>query len=269
MRKKDKFSGGSRPVEGEISRHSSELAWDLRRGKNRKLGILETIGLKLAGKADGKAGLPKDAGSGRWSSAFMAKEETSFAEYCDRLWGNQQIKLHSAHAQRDVAYAEILSLTARMALLTENAPQAVDFSFSRKQGEEELSQTQVEERRAREFSRERSAYLAEVDALEGELAERYKELELVHSYIQESDNAARLISQRVMDRCYQRLEVYWRAAYRVHPEASKMPASSGCVLSSQAEDTYFSKHIPGDSIISEMLFEYNAAKSGEMIKEVI
>ena len=83
--------------------HRSRAAFDyqrkmLRNGKVRHIGAFESLSMWLKGLADGRAGLPRLAQSGRWESPKLLREARAYNEACDRVWGALQLDLKKRYA---------------------------------------------------------------------------------------------------------------------------------------------------------------------------
>jgi len=109
-------------------RHTRQLL----RGRTKRLGLLETLHMRCAGRSDGKIGIPKQADDGTWTSVIICKEITAYEEYCDKIWGDLQISLHWGHSRSDVLVDELLRLDEKIgAALKENiATSVIASSFS-------------------------------------------------------------------------------------------------------------------------------------------
>lgn len=232
--------------------HSRELLL----GGTKHLGLFETLRMRLAGRADGRIGLPRKNDDGEWTSVVISREITAYEEYCAKTWGDLQIRLHWAHCRSNVLVEELLRLDEQI----EEAMAAMNnvptlSSDVRKQGEESLSDSQVAARRQRETERARIREKERLTRLRKEYEERFDELSLLHSFIAESGNEVRHICERVMDHTRQRIDVYWRAAFRVHPNNDSMPVVSMSLRQSGAESIYLENHEGHDSAIAAMLIQ--------------
>ena len=244
-------------------RLQNALTRQLTAGKPRRLGLAETLLLKRAGAADGRNGMPRETAPDQWTSSLISKEISAYEEFCSRVWGEQQVKLHWAHARCDSLVDDILDLTAKISEARAALPPEEPPALSRrKRGEEELSEAQVEARRGREATKRAAQSRAGLVRLTQTRDERLAELSLLHGFITESGNAARLVCQRVRDHTRQRLNVYWRAALRVHPDNGRMPAAIDPLGSSDAERTYLAKFERRNATVAELLQTYRDKLSG-------
>lgn len=258
-------------LEKAALKQNASLVKELRKGRNRHLGPVELLSLKAAGYSDGKIGIPKLCDNGEWTSAFIMREVGSFSEYCDRLWGKQQVDLHWAHRRCDTLFDEMLKLNRALLEAKANIkPGDPSHLTIRKRGEEALTEAQVHARRAREAAKMSEKSRSGVHRIQAQIDEKYQELSLVYNFIKESDNIARLICERVMNHTKQRIAVYWRSAYKVHPESTRMPVAVSVEISSDAEATYMAKHAEKDSSIAALLSQYETGHTAETldIKEV-
>lgn len=214
----------------------------IRRDKTRHLGPIESLHLFRLGRKDGKQGLPKQEVD-KWLSPLLIKEVHRYQEFCDRTWGAEQIYLEPAHLQSRKILTELALQEKRLAEVMERyVPSPDEFFSTRKKGEENLSLSQVQARRRREENRRLSAVKAEARSLEDEISKAYEQLAMLHSHIVESEDAARLICERVMNHSKQRIDAYWKASLPVHPDGSRMPAVPSALLETDAEETYMKRH---------------------------
>ena len=238
-----------------FERHHSR---QLLHGRTKRLGLLEMLHMKIIGQADGKIGIPKQTDDGVWTSGTICKEITAYEEFCDKIWGDLQIRLHWGHSRSDVLVDELLRLEEKIKTVQSEEENYETNTLSpnyRKRGEDNLSDSQIAARRKREASKEREQRLAKLARLQEAYEEKYEELSFLHGFIVESSNAARHICERVMNHTKQRIDVYWRAAYRVHPDNDSMPVVIAPLKQSNAESTYLENHEGHDSAISALLIQ--------------
>ena len=235
-----------------------ELNRELKKGKTKGLGLFEAIHMNFLGKRDGKTGMPKVNGDNEWVSCVMNKEKNAYEEYCSGKWGRISEALKDTYKKCGVLKKEILLLGEKLEIARENEKNTVPVTtVSRKRGEENLSDSQVAARRKREEARRMSAIHAEVARLENELSEKYLELADLQHYAEEITKVVRMLCERVMMHTNQRLDIYWRAVLRVHPERAKMPMTvkelSGI---SRGEQTYLKDHGEDEKAIEYVLTKF-------------
>lgn len=217
----------------------------LANGKVKAPGLWERLRLRRLGRADGKRGLPARGEDGCWRSALLDAEANAYEEYANRAWGSLQLgmeasfemlgKLSDSVAAR---LAEIEALQARLvAALPENANEP-----QRKTGEEELEESTVRSRRMRERERAaaplREALCSEQEKLRDEresLRECFHELE-------EEAKSTSLVCARLAEHSRLRVDLYWNAALRRHPQAQEMPVVPTLTLQRRAEERYEALH---------------------------
>lgn len=61
--------------------------------------------------------------------------------------------------------------------------------------------------------------------------------------ILEDNNSTRMICNRVKDHLHQRMDVYWNAALRKHPDNARMPVIPCVEVKSRAEAVYLEPHM--------------------------
>ena len=246
------------------------LTHALAKGNLRRLSMWELLLLKYAGRRDGKAGLPKETASGEWTSAMLRKEVEAFSEYSNDLWGQLQITLHDAYATCDTLIDAILHLNE---LIARGAPPELpkdDPAYHiRKRGEEALAETQVVARRKREAEAGLRHRREDYARMQHAVRRNYEELSTLHGYILEAQSAASLVCERVMHHAGQRVSVYWRSAYRVHPESNRMPASMEPSFPRDAEEGFKARHAHYDATVRELLEFYDGLLKKEQTEEDI
>lgn len=237
---------------------NTSAAWKaraLKRGKPQSITPLKKLRTTLAGRSDGKRGLPIEESDGRWSSPHMRSMEDAFEAFSAGIWGKVQLELEEPHLEAGNLVREIARLeTERNAHLRE-PPKAPEPGFytTRRRGEEALSEKQIAQRRRREFEKRNAPYHAKRRRLEEQISAAYARLNELCSVITETDNAARLICERTAHRVRLLLDAYWNGAMRTHPRADEMPAAPQPVLTSGAEQTYLSQHSYLIETAAEML----------------
>lgn len=215
----------------------------LRRDRAKRLGPVESLHMRLLGRADGMLGLPREQANHVCTSPLIQKELNAQQEYRERVWGAAQIDLEPFHMRCEslltVIAAQNRKLEAaqgRFTVIDANALSA------RKRGEEALSNEQIAARRRRELDRENAKVRAEVLEIEQTAETYYEELSVIHCFIAESENTAKLTCERMMDHTRQRIDAYWRAAMKVHPSCAEMPALPMLSRECEAEAAYMDRH---------------------------
>ena len=156
-------------------------------------------------------------------------------------------------------------LGSKLEMERENEKNTVpNTNFARKRGEEELSESQVIARRKREDAKRMAQIHAGVVRLENELTEKYLELSDLQHNAEELTKVVRLLCERVMMHTNQRLDIYWRAVLRVHPDRDRMPMIVKEVsIIPRAEQTYLKIYGKDEEAI-----EYVLAKFEKEVTEI-
>ena len=208
----------------EELRFRETLYRELAKGKTKGLRPGESVLVWLAGRVDGMSGCIREIQPGSWASARLQKEAHAYQEYCARALGRQQIELRRIHARCSSLVDEILALDEQIRQAEANVPSEEPSSpQERKSGEEALTDAQVRARRKREAARAATRSRGVVETLTRQRDERKRELSVLHHFVEEADAAMRLICRCVMDHVNQRIDAYWRAALRAHPQAERLP----------------------------------------------
>lgn len=232
-------AGLFRAMENAEKRRNREL----RRGKAKQLGPMESLALRLRGRADGKSGMPKETAAGVWMSPLVQKELDAQQEHRERLWGAVQLELIPYQLRTESLLTVIAARERRLDELREKLqPEGDEICASRKRGEERLSEAQIGARRQRELDRRNSKVLSECREIEDSLTPLYEELSILHCYISESEDTAKLCCERIMDHTRQRIDAYWHAAMQTHPQGLEMPAAPDVPRETTAEAAYMERH---------------------------
>lgn len=219
---------------------------NLSKGKIKGVGFFEGVGLKIAGRIDGSRSLPREAGTGHWISPHLDREVRSYDEFASRMWGHLQI-------EEEVAYAhlgELMDSLVHTRSLLESTKAELDKAIaqeratdtSRKHGESRLTDAQVAVRRANERAKRLAPLKGRISSLQSKLASEIDEFSKLRNKILEDNNSTRMICNRVKDHLHQRMDVYWNAALRKHPDNVRMPATPSVEVASRAECVYMKPH---------------------------
>lgn len=233
-----------------------EMKKELVKGRTKGLFVFEIIYMFLLGIMDGRNGVPKETAEGTWMSSIMNKQKNEYEEYCDEKWGSLQIDLCDLHERCDVLMKEIPLIANKLEIAREQEKKYVPLLTVKKRGEEALSDNQVKARREREEARRKLKNHEEVARLENELLAKYIELSETHNHIVEETNGIRLICERVMKHVNQRLDIYWRAVLRVHPDKDHMPMVVTELGEPLAEKTYLLHHKGYEEAVGLVLDKY-------------
>lgn len=217
----------------------------LKKGKIKRIGFFEKIGLKIAGYADGKRSLPRDGASG-WMSPHLDKEVRSYDEFASRMWGRLQVEEEEDYAR----LGELMDSIAHTKSLLDEAKSALDGAEtkeksadnSRKKGESKLTDAQVSARRSNEKAKRLAPLKGRVSSLQSKLTSEIDEFSRLRNKIIEDNNSTRMICNRVRDHIYQRLDIYWNAALRKHTATAKLPVVPCVEVASRSEAVYMEPH---------------------------
>ena len=210
------------------------------------LGFFEKIRLWIRGRFDGAMGLPREASPDIWTSPHIDKEFRSLNELESLQWGRLQIEEQDEYAH----LGELMDLVLQTNSQLEEARQELSaamsqeksYDTSRKQGEGKLTDAQVAARRAKEREKRLSVLKNRIESLRGKLASEITEFSELRNKIVEDCNSTRAICNRVRDHVWQRLDVYWHAAMRRHPDRVKMPVTPNLEFAPHAEEEYMKPH---------------------------
>ena len=217
----------------------------LMRGKAKPIGIIERLIVRLYGKADGQHELIRQK-EDTWSSAFINQEHNSLGEHCDKVWGQLQItnagllyRLGTLVEKLQEYKIEYEDIDNELAHAEQNG---LELGAVRKRGEENLPESQIKARRARELVKTLSPLKAKKAGMEEQIRKAFDEAVEIRNLIIENANAARHVCDRITNHTRQRIDTYWRAAMTTHPKSADMPAYIEFEFDSEAEKTYFDHH---------------------------
>lgn len=218
----------------------------LSKGKVKGVGLFEKIGLKIVGFIDGRRSLPRENPVGGWNSPHLDREVRSYDEFSSRMWGHLQIEEEAVYAH----LGELMDSIVHTRALLEEARTDLDEATedekstdtSRKYGESKLTEGQVIARRANERAKRLAPLKARVSSLQNKLSSEIDEFSRLRNQILEDNNSTRMICNRVKDHLHQRMDVYWNAALRKHPDNARMPAVPCIEVESRAEAVYMEPH---------------------------
>lgn len=218
----------------------------LRRGKVSSIGLFESIPLMVSGYLDGKRSLPRENGD-VWMSPHIEKEIRSYDEFASRVFGQLQLDEENDYARLEELINSVTDSGEQLEKAEEELHKAQMSESTvencRMNGESRLTDAQVRARRIRESEKRLSVPVNKVNTLKEKLIKEAEEFQRLRSKIIEENNSSRMVCNRVRDRLYQRLAVYWGWALRSHPEGADMPAVPVFDVSIKAEDIYMKPHI--------------------------
>lgn len=218
----------------------------LSKGKVKGIGFIEGIGLRIAGRIDGKRGLPRKHGGSGWNSPRLDRELRSFDEFSSRMWGLLQIEVEDEYARLDELMDSIKHVQEQLKSAKEELEKALSDdktpSTARKHGESKLTDAQVAARRATEKAQRLAPLKSRVSSFQSKLASETNELNTLRSRIIEQNNSTRMICTRVWEHLLQRIDVYWGSAMRKHPEKDQMPVVPSIEAKNDAERIYMGPH---------------------------
>lgn len=219
---------------------------DLSRGGTRGIGFWTALQLKLAGKRDGTNGLPRLEEGGRWNSAFIDHEYNRYEEFCSRMWAMLQLENEAAYVRLGMMMDQLEKTQSQLAQARDQLSVAhrdeLQVGVARQEGEEMLREYQVRSRRSAEKGRRMAPFQNQVKTLEQQRTQLIDDFSELRSNLLESENTIRLICHRMEEDMRQRLDVYWNAVLKHHPDQARMPAAPEVRTSCRAEQAYLALH---------------------------
>ncbi len=227
------------------------------------INFFEGVYLKWIGKKDGRKALPFKDERSVWMSPFIDREIHCFQEYCSAAWESLQVQ----KADEWVELSQILNALdekkRQLNIAIENLNyvmhQEVGVERERRYGEKKLNDTQVKARRVREQNQRLSTYRNKVSTLEKEYEEELKRVTVKFSKLSEDMNSTRMNCKRMKEHLYQRLDVYWNAAWINHDQKEGMTIIPVIeAWPTNVEDDYLLLHRPLIEKIERIKVNQNA-----------
>lgn len=216
------------------------------KGKVKGVGFFEGIKLKITGLLDGLRKLPKETADGDWLSPHLDRELRSFNEFSTRMWGCLQVEEEQKYARICNLKNSLADIEDQLAAAKKKLEEAIlresTVRVSRRHGEDNLTDRQVEVRRANEKAARLAPYHNAILTLEDKLVAMKEEIITLSSEIAEDNNTTRLICTKVGEHLRQRIDVYWNSAMRTHADRDSMPVVPALVVESNAESVYMEPH---------------------------
>lgn len=213
------------------------------KGQSEKVGRLERLTLRWYGSIDGKNGLPREDKDGRWGSPFIDEKVRAFAVFGDNEWKNLQHEHEELYVRMEELMCEIRQKKTLLGdaqdLLSESDYEPEIF---RKKGEDGLSENVVKARRAAERAKKIAPVKREIDQLKTEIFDVEKELRKIVGFVEEECNTVKMFLHSKRDSMFQRMDIYWNAAMKKHPESNRMPLIPIVEVELEHEKKYMAAH---------------------------
>lgn len=233
----------------------------LDKGKIKSLGFFEKMTMKHAGKTDGRNGLLRSNEEGIWQSSFLKQEIDAFEEFCAAQYGGLKMEEEEEFRQMNILFDKVVPLRKKFsdsqALLEEAEGQEVDIT-RRKEGEENLTEVQVNARRTRERDEELLPIRKKRDDNKVELEKTVDEIFERLSQVKESFDSTVKITNRILQHSQMRVDVYWRSAMRYMQELPAVPNVNFTSVSEKAfRDHYENVVARAEKLRMELASEVN------------
>ena len=182
--------------------------------RRSRLGWFEKLMLKALGRKDGRNDLPSPDETGRWMSSTIQKELNSCCEAHNMVYRSLYEHLDDKYKEAGLLTDKLERLSVNMTGLQQAIPEPpteLDLS-ERKYGEEKLSESQIRERRRREYERSIEGILSKISDLQSEIDTKIDELLEIKNYLVEKQEEAELLCEKLKCHTMQRIDYYWSAA---------------------------------------------------------
>ena len=239
----------------------------LNQGRSKDIGIVERFILSFRGRRDGLNKMPGLNEEGIWTTPVLKQEEARYDEYCDRMWGYDQIRCNDIFVEAETLLDDIRYKSGELEKVRR---QKKDLTMEltgvpayRKRGEEELSDSQVTARRQRENEERIAPYSGKIHTLEEAISQDFADLFRLLNFLIESGNAFRYICDRQKNHTLQRINVYWNMLLKSHPEKEKLPVCLRLDLKAEAEEVFNRQHENVMSVYAESQRQYENWKNSD------
>jgi hypothetical protein len=212
--------------------------------KLERISIKDRAYQSFCGRRDGKHSIPRLDEKGNVYSPHIDKEIQVFENECSYQYAEHSRELQKYHRMAEDNLAWIEDGARRLKELRRNNPGEAgeDFLKVRKNGEEELTDSQIRERRGREWKRINKDYFEQVHSIESSLSEYYQALIMLRNMITEADNVTELIVERYKYRTAEALNIYWEEVLKFHPKGMAFPVKPDYKLDAVSRDIYKERH---------------------------
>ena len=246
-----------------MTKHTPLKLKRLKNGRQQRLGFLEKVRLRFAGRRDGKLGLPRLT-DGIYTSPFINGEVRGYTEFSAHIWCVLQSELEDTYSSLSAAADKLTRDLARLREAEDALAQMPPADLSlRYAGEERLTETQVRERRSREQEKRLRKTMERLQTVREEVAAAQAELSYQTAAILETEQSARLVCAAVREHTRRRISFYWGCALRRHPDKERIPTVPSADqlenTADQAEVLYLAGH--------ESLIAHAKALTGQTEKE--
>ncbi len=222
------------------------MKYNLKQYKPEKVGFFEKIPLKIAGKKDGKRGIPKEDKNGNWTSPLIERELRAYDEFESKTYRNLQIEQRENYSELGKILDTLQNLEKDIEIINKDISEAEAvenmIDIKRMPGERSLTDVQVRMRRLNESAKRIRPLKDQLKSLLSLHRSKKVEFSEIYQNIYEEINNARMVCEKNKKHIYQRIIVYWDAAYKKHPEKEDMPVLPEMDIKSDAETVYKKLH---------------------------
>lgn len=241
------------------------LLKSLRHGKKAKLSIIEKFFLRRTGRKDGRYCLPRENSEGMWTSPTIQREINACNETLTRICGILQVKLEEKYTKAAKLADKIKYYEMRINVLKQDmpAPLTEEDCNARKHGEEKLTNSQIYNRRMREYKQSVNGIQTQIDKLREEVDADYEELIDLKSYLAQKNYETEFVCNRIRSHTQQRIDYYWNAASHISYESERnIPAVFDQLPIWDVLDSYKQFHKEKESAIEKLINQYGEGREG-------
>lgn len=215
--------------------------------RGRPKGVRFVVWLKMViiGSIDGARGLPRAEADAGYLSPHMVKTAYAYAEFNARVWGDLQLE----HEETFAALSNLMDVITQDKLRLSTANERLQAALhqepdrTRHYGEEEITESEVAQRRRREQQKRLVPYRRAVASLEDKLAEAMERFIAQYSEVTEAEHTTALMCERVQKHLGQQISIYWNYVVWRHPKRNQLPAAPPAVtFHNIGEEIYLQHH---------------------------
>ena len=241
------------------------LLKSLRDGKKAKLSIIERVFLRRIGRKDGRHSFPRENSDGLWTSPTIQREINACNESLNRICGTLQVKLEEKYTKAAKLADKIKYYEMRISVLKQDMPDSLteEECNARKHGEEKLTNSQIYNRRMREYKQSVNGIQTQIDKLREEADADYKELIDLKNYLAQKNYETEFVCSRIRNHTQQRIDYYWNAASHISYESERnIPAVFTELPIRDVLESYKQFHKEKESAIEKLINQYGEGRGG-------
>lgn len=230
--------------EANKAKKSKKRLKTLNKGKTKSLGFIERMSMKYAGWVDGRKGLLRCNANGIWQSSTLKQEIDSYEEFCAKQFADLKVEEEEEFRQMNILFDKIIPLRKKLDDAKRQLSVVIGKEMNqieRKEGEENLTEVQVIARRNREREEQLQPLRKKVITYETQLSATIEDIFTRLSQVKESFDSTIKGTNRILQHCQRRVDLYWHSAMCYIPDLPALPNVVFSDASEQAFATHYNK----------------------------